>query len=291
MTENTEQPDDDVQNEEQQQEDKPNYSGPSSFRRYLLYFALLSVSILATVASWILVSNYVSWSIPPQVKLATTSFFVASLLAVLPSILICSWLWNPRPYFVVDIDAEQSYFSLYRLSEQAFKELEFTEGEPFTLGPKVISVRRYDIETNTARGTWRGSKDDLELLRKLEEVEELKTTFENLAKRGLSYRSKYTKIIYDSVERVTTAFLLDFEGKVFKSGQAINDAVEDSIDANLPDLEPEADADFDLQDSLELLDQHDRSINFDDLDSEPFDRPTSNGDTEDLNPRSTRWSK
>jgi len=281
----------DDEQEDEQQEEKPSQVSPSPIRRYFWYFVLLSLAVLATVISWVLVSNFVDVSIPPQITLFTTAFLAGAVLYVFPSIFICSWLWNPFPYFVVDIDAERSYFALYKLSEKSFNELEFTDGEPFPLGPKVISVRNYDIEENTAEGTWRGSKDDVELLRKLEEVDELKTTMENLAKRGLAYRSKYTLIIYRSVERIVTSFLADFESEVFESGDSIQHAVQDSMDANLPDLEPEQSADFDLRDALDALDI-DRSVDFDDLDSEPFGSPEPNGSTDDeFNPRSTRWSR
>jgi len=92
------------------------------------------------------------------------------------------------------------------------------------------------------------------------------------------------------VTRITTSFLLDFEETVFKSGDSIHDAVRDSIDSNLPDLEPEQQADSDLNDFLDSLDI-DRSMDFDDLDTEPFSPPSPNGDTEDFSPRSTRWSR
>jgi hypothetical protein len=286
MTQQTET--DDAQNEQKEQ---PRYNGPSALHRYFWYFVLLCFSLLSVVVTWVLASNFIDVTIPPQLKLFTTVYFTGSLLFVVPSILICSWLWSPRPYFVVDIDAHRAYFALYRLSEKAFNELEVLDGEPFVIGPKIISVRRYDIETNTAKGTWRGSKDDLELLRKLQEVEELKTSFENLAKRGLAYRSKYTKIIYDSVTRIHTAFLLDFETEVFKSGHTIQNAVSESIDANLPDLEPEPSENLDLNDLLEDLDLDGSDMDFNDLDSDPFSPPTPDGvEDDDLNPRSTRWS-
>jgi hypothetical protein len=275
---------------QKEQNEQNDHVQPSPFRRYFWYFVLLSIALLSCVISWVLVSNFVDVSVPPQITLFTTAFLSGCIIYVLPSVVICSWLWNPFPYFVVDLDADTSYFALYKLSEKSFNELEFTDGEPFVLAPKVISVRNYDIEENTAEGTWRGSLDDIELARKLENVEMLKEDLENLAKRGLSYRSKYTKIIYDSVMRIHTAFLVDFETEVFKSGEVVQDSIRDSIDANLPDLEPASD-DLDLREALEGLDV-DRSIDFNDLSDDPFTPPSSNGDTDDeLNPRSTRWSR
>jgi hypothetical protein len=282
-------PDDQEGNSDEQQPEKPDYYGPSALHRYFWYFVLLSFSLLACVITWVLVSNFVNLSIPPQTTLFTTSFLVGAVIYALPSLLICSWLWNPFPYFVVDLDAETSYFALYRLSEKSFKQMEFTEGQPFVLAPKVISVRNYDIEENTAEGTWRGSMDDLKLARKLENVEMLKEDLENLAKRGLSYRSKYTKIIYDSVTRIHTAFLIDFETEVFKSGEVVQDSIRESIDANIPDLEPQQE-DLELKDALEALDV-DRSVDLDGLDQDPFTPPSPDGvEDDELNPRSTRWS-
>lgn len=274
--------------QEPEDEQQAEYVGPSLLDRYLWYFALVAFSLLACAITWVLYSQFIDIDVPPQLTLFTTAFLTGSILYVLPSVLICSWLWNPRPYFVVDLDAESTYFAIYRLSEKSFKELEFTEGQPFTLGPKVISVRNYDMETNTAEGTWRGSMDDLELARKLENVEDLKTDFENMAKQGLSYRSKYTRIIYDAVTRIHTAFLLDFETEVFKSGEAVQESISESIDAHVPDLEPREPVDRQVNlDGLDL----DRRVDLDGLDEDPFGVPTSNGTDDELNPRSTRWSR
>lgn len=161
--------------------------------------------------------------------------------------------------FLLDIDAREIDGALFRFPYDDFVDLEVTNGDLCQLTPRLYVGKEVSLEEMTAKGTWRGTLDDVELLRALHKIDECRGTLEDYAKRGFTIETQAFTIVRQAVRRATKTVVQTFEeGTLPDDGDSIGDEVDAALEQ------------YDLESELDAVDP----------DSDP-DRPRDRADLED----------
>ncbi|WP_335999367.1 hypothetical protein [Halorientalis halophila] len=179
-------------------------------------------------------------SIPREPRLFAVGALAAVAIGYAPAMKIVDYLYSPDGTYLVDIDARDNGFALYRLSPEKWERLEIEKGELYRLktSADAYACRQYWPDYDVALGTWRGSASDLELLEERERIDEIRTTLEQQAQEGLSIRTRMGSIVRTAVRGIVNDLVGQYEGTAVHKGERIEEAVQDALtDHDIQDLE------------------------------------------------------
>ncbi|MFY4815486.1 hypothetical protein ACOJIV_22725 [Haloarcula sp. AONF1] len=144
---------------------------------------------------------------------------------------VVSWLYDPRWFYVIDIDACEEKGALYRFPESEFRDLEVLDGNLDRLAPSLYVGKRVDRENGRVAGTWRGTLTDRELLLSLRKVRECRGRLESDARRGFVLDSSAFVIVRRAVHETTKHVINTFEkGTLPDDGEALGVAIDEELD-------------------------------------------------------------
>lgn len=174
--------------------------------------------------------------IPRSVRLFTVGVLAAVALGYAPAMRLVDWLYSPDGTYLVDIDARDNGFALYRLSPEKWEDLSVESGELYRLktSADAYACRQYWPDYDVCIGTWRGSASDLELLEERERIDKIRETLEEQAQEGLTMRMKVGSIVRTAVRDIVNDLVSQYEGTAIHRGERIEDAVDSAMrDHNL----------------------------------------------------------
>jgi len=201
------------------------------------WFALLSIVVLLGIA-YAVAEGY---AVPRTVKVFGLAFAAGSLLGVPAAGRLVDWLYSPPYTYLVDLDPVGSDFAIWELPPAVWRDLEVEGGgELYDLraAAPAYEVQTYDPEENRAKGTWRGTATDTELIKNRTKIAEVRGELEEQARRGFAYEVARAGIVRRGVSRILRAFVQDFEAEGVYNGEAVQKAAErffKSLDLDLED--------------------------------------------------------
>ena len=160
---------------------------------------------------------------------------------------IVAWLGSISWFYLIDIDAGYSRggFAVWRLSEAAWRDVTVVEGELFSPGGTLFPAyfcEGFDEGELEARGTWRGSASDLELIRERERIREVRNDLEDRAKWAVTIRIRASSIVRQAVREITMAIVAQYEDLTMFRGDALENAIDEATeDLDLEKVEQEVD--------------------------------------------------
>ncbi|WGI16948.1 hypothetical protein [Methanonatronarchaeum sp. AMET-Sl] len=80
-----------------------------------------------------------------------------------------------------------------------------------------------------AKGTWRGSVSDIELLRNKEQIQEIHDKLTKMAQKGLKTRIRMPSMVRDAVNQITMEMASHIEKQSIYNGEIVNQVVEKTI--------------------------------------------------------------
>ena len=144
---------------------------------------------------------------------------------------LADWLFDPPVVYLVDLDARFVEASLYRLPYQAFLDLEVTEGEIDQVSPSLAFAKDVNPNELTAKGTWRGTLSDYELLRALHLIDECRGHLEERAKVGFAFETTGWSILKRGIEETTKIVVQTFQdGTLPDQGESLDEAISDAME-------------------------------------------------------------
>jgi len=179
-------------------------------------------------------------TIPREPRLFTVGALAAIALGYAPAMRLVDWLYSPGGTYLVDIDARDNGFALYRLSPEKWEKLSVESGELYRLktSADAYACRQYWPDYDVCIGTWRGSASDLELLEERERIDEIRTTLEQQAQEGLSIRTRMGSIVRTAVRGIVNDLVSQYEGTAVHKGERIEQAVQEALnDHDIQDME------------------------------------------------------
>ena len=173
-----------------------------------------------------------------------------------------SWLADPQPDWVVDLDAREIDGAIVRFPADTLRDLEVTTGEMCQLAPNLYTARNVDLEAGTAEGTWRGTLSDRDLLVALEAVYECRGRLEDQAQRGFALEKQFYSILRSSTRDTVLSVVRTFEeGSLPDGADSLHDHIESALDHHGLDTQIKTGADdFDLEPSLTEYDADDSGV-------------------------------
>lgn len=180
------------------------------------------------------VGAYLGWQpqIPRWLRLFAITAGVAAVLGYPVAARIVAWLYRPNFMYLIDLDARDTEFAIWRLPPNAWRDLQVIGGELFQVqaAAPAWECRGYDPETNKATGTWRGSASDLELVEEQERIDEIRGELQELAQEGLTLRVKLSGIVRFSVRSIVMSFVEGFESESLYDGEQVEATVTKALD-------------------------------------------------------------
>src|SRR6056297_2777042 len=162
-------------------------------------------------------------SFPREPRLFAMGALAAIAGGYAPAMKIVDYLYSPDGTYLVDIDARDNGFALYRLSPEKWERLTVETGELYRLktSADAYACRQYWPDYDVCIGTWRGSASDLELLEERERIDEIRTTLEQQAQEGLTIRMKMGSIVRTAVRDIVNDLVGQYEGTAIHRGEHI----------------------------------------------------------------------
>jgi hypothetical protein len=140
-------------------------------------------------------------------------------------------LWNPATVTLVDIDALYSDGAVYRGPSQRWQQWKVTEGQPDWVSPSLAFVKEVDVETQTCKGTWRGTLNDRELMKALQQVYICREMLENDAKKGFAIDAQAWIIVRRATQNAVMSVIEAFEdGTLPDEGNGISEQIDQAIE-------------------------------------------------------------
>ncbi|RZN60859.1 hypothetical protein [Methanonatronarchaeum sp. AMET6-2] len=93
----------------------------------------------------------------------------------------------------------------------------------------IYICRQFNPEKMEATGTWRGSINDLELLRQQEKISLIQGRLESMAREGLKTRIHLPSLVRDSVNQIVSEMTSHIERKMIYKGEYIEKVVNQTI--------------------------------------------------------------
>ena len=239
---------------ETQQLDRPE--GPDPLRRSALVEIVKDRlgTILAAALILLAIAVWAGWdlSIPRFWHIYGLSF-----LFLLPAgWLVTSWaksyLVDPQPDWLIDLDARQTDGQLVKCPPGSLEQIEITEGQICQLAPSLYTARQVDLENRTAKGTWRGTLDDRELLVALEAVYECRGALEDQARRGFAIEKRFFSLLRNTTRQEVLSVVETFEKGTLPNGtETLKENIDSVLEDHGLDEQIKTDAsDFSLTDSM-----------------------------------------
>lgn len=173
----------------------------------------------------------VDLSIPRWVRLVGIAAILLAPAGYMTGDTITSMLPDPEGVVLVDVDARKMDGAVWWLPLDDWHDLEVTDGELNQVGPTLYFGKEIDIEDMTAKGTWRGSMSDRELLRGLTKVYECRGQLEDDAKKGFVLETQAFSIIRSAVRDTTKTVVETFQkGTLPDDGEGIDSQIEAALD-------------------------------------------------------------
>jgi len=165
-----------------------------------------------------------------------------SIPGAISGAVVIKWLHQIRWVHLVDLDATTNDFAVYKLSPDAWADLDVQDGElnPVNAKFRCFVGRDFDRENMTVDGTWRGSADDLELIEERERIREIRQELQQMAQQGLAHRIREGTIVRQALRDIVGQVARTTEQQTLVNGQAVEQAVEDALeDWSVEKEEPE----------------------------------------------------
>ena len=142
-----------------------------------------------------------------------------------------SMLWNPRPIYLVDLDARHRSGALFRIPSETFRLWSTREGQLDWASPNLVFGKDVDQEGQEATGTWRGTMTDRDLLVALEAIEECRGKLQQRAQRGFRIEMQAFSIIREATESCVGRIVSTFErGTLPDEGEGLDSAVNSALE-------------------------------------------------------------
>jgi hypothetical protein len=189
---------------------------------------------VVALAAWALISG------PKSAKVFVLVSVLSLPVAYPPVSKITEWLWSPDIIYLLVLNAQDidGGIELHELTEAEWADLELEgDGRLEQIPAKVplYLARTFDREELTATATWRGSTNDLELLRNEEKIDEVRNLLEPRAKIGLAHKVKYRSIIREATMTIVGHIIETSEKATMPRGDAISEAIDDAIPETMGD--------------------------------------------------------
>jgi len=219
----------------------------------------IGLGVVAAVAAALYVGVPALPSIPREPRVFAVGALAAVLLGYAPAVRIVEWLYAPEGTYLVDIDARDNGFAIWRLSPEEWEQLTVEKGELYRLktSADAYTCRQYWPDYQLCLGTWRGSASDLELLEERERIDEIRETLEQQAQEGLTIRMKVGSIVRTAVRDIVNDLVRQYEGTAIHRGERIEQAVDSALD----------DYDLDDEEDRERTEQQEREHETDEVGS------------------------
>jgi hypothetical protein len=197
------------------------------------------------LALWALVAG------PKWAKVFVVASIGSAIVAYYPIAHITAWLWSPDLIHLLAVDAADldGGIELHELSEQEWADLEVEDGHKLEQIPAKAPLylcRTFDAETLTATATWRGSKNDLELLRNEAAIDEMRNTLEPMADNYNALYATLEWVARRAINNILVHIFKSIETATMPNGDAISKAIEDAVPNDLShvtedgkDMDPE----------------------------------------------------
>lgn len=194
--------------------------------------AVDSTPLILVFSLFISVYVLLSYRLSKELGIALLAFTITGSLSYFPSKKLVEWLHNKRYFYLLELRAVEEGIGLYKYPMSAWKDIEVEEGDLFE--PKArenVKVCQYfDKENKVAFGTWRGSCSDLELLRNIEKIKEMRDSLEEMAQKGLVTRTRLKSIVRGSINRVVREMVKETEEELLFSGEEIKEVVKEEME-------------------------------------------------------------
>jgi len=170
--------------------------------------------------------------IPRWLRLAGTTCLVSLVLVGRPvGKKSKELLWNPATVTLVDLDALYTDGAVYRGPSQRWQQWEVTDGQPEWVSPRLAFVKEVDVETQTCKGTWRGTLSDRELMKALQQVYICREMLEEDAKKGFAIDAQAWIIVRRATRNAVMSVIEAFEdGTLPDEGEGISEQINEAID-------------------------------------------------------------
>lgn len=182
---------------------------------------VVGLSVAAVVAAAFYV--FTAADVPTIYKVVVATVVGAGAVGYPAADRLVKWLWSPSWVYLLTLQAEGGPLRLYRLTPAQFSAVEVMEGDLERYdGPNPLYVARsYSPEVGTARGTWRASVSDLELIRDREKIREVRGRLERMAQEGLAARIQASSAVRSIVDQITKEIVGALEGRTMYRGDEI----------------------------------------------------------------------
>ena len=142
-----------------------------------------------------------------------------------------SMLIDPNNMWVVDVEAQHMDGAIYRFPFRDFRDLDTVDGSIDQVTPNLAFAKNVDLEAGTLEGTWRGSLEDRELLRKLEAIEVCRGQLEDDAKIGFTLQTRFWSIVRGATRDTVLDVVATFEESTLPdSGQSLEKHVQQAVE-------------------------------------------------------------
>ena len=199
-------------------------------------------------------------------KVAFVAIGAAGTFGYLPAAKALDWLYNPPRRFVVSLGLSGGQPGVWTLSPSAWSDVTVTEGRLYqweTTKWPVYEAEWFDPESLTAKGTWRGSMSDSELLEKEKKVKELREDLEEQANTSIDTELQIASRVRQAVKEIGRAIIDEHASATTYEGERVADVLSDirqDVEEDAGDPEPQrngekptTDRDLDVGESLKLL--------------------------------------
>lgn len=226
----------------------PTHSRTFRVFRWIADFGFLRFVVVAAVGGLLVLAGLGAVGVLPDGELPRSLHIAVLFAAVLaaPADLLAarpvrSWLWDPKPVYVVDVALDTESGALWEFSGQGLQELEVVDGSLHWVTPQLVFAKNYEPDAMRIRGTWPGSMSDRELLIAREKLKELRGRLERDAKHGFALRAQFATIVRSAAARATMRVVETFErGTLPDEGESLHEEIDAALDA------------FDVDGTLEL---------------------------------------
>lgn len=167
-------------------------------------------------------------------KVFLVTLLVTGVVAYVPAKKLVNWIYSEPRTLLLQLKAEQEddEIKLWEFTPRLWEKVEVVEGSLNTAKIKdgdLYICRSFDPVTLEARGTWRGSVSDLELIRNREKIREIRNELENLAKQGIRTRIQVTSIVRRAVNQIIAKIASSIEEETLHKGEEIKKSINKEV--------------------------------------------------------------
>lgn len=195
-------------------------------KAYSTWVALGTAAVVAAVL--IVQPTLPTVTIPRWGKVGVLAMIGATVLGYVPASKALDWLYDPPKRYVVCLGLSGGEPGIWELSPAAWEEVYVTEGElyewPETTWP-IYEAERFDPESMTAKGTWRGSVPDRELLRREKLVYHMRNKLERDAETSIDTEISISSRVRQAVKEIGRAIIDEHAQASTYNGERVADVL------------------------------------------------------------------